>query len=156
MKQTAQVRSSGVDGGQTGVPGVAETEPGASRVEDVALHVCLDQSGGGEFAVEKTVRVDEEVLLVLVQTDLWGGEGRVRSTGHCECLRGSMQGERNVNSAAHLHGEILFPTKLSVRTEHVCVHYARYKFSLCTMHTMHTRRYDANSFYPTTKTKPLA
>lgn len=48
--------------------GHVNAEVGCSLLDEGALHVDLDEAGGGDLVEEQTVRIDEEVLLILVQS----------------------------------------------------------------------------------------
>lgn len=68
MNDALDVGPGRVDGRVQLVAGDLHAKVGRALLDDAALHVGLHETRGRHLVVQKTIGIDEEVLLVLVET----------------------------------------------------------------------------------------
>ena len=67
----AHVGAGSVDGAVQREAGLVDAQRGGARVQNLPLHVHLDQAGRRDLRVQQPKRVDQEVLMVHADTQLW-------------------------------------------------------------------------------------
>lgn len=76
MDNTLDVRAGGVDGRVKHEAGHADAKVGGAGLDDVTLHVHLDEGGGRHLVVQHAEGVEQEVFRVLADAGLLRGRER--------------------------------------------------------------------------------
>ncbi len=72
VDDTLDVGACSVDGRVKHEAGHTDAEVGGAALDDVALHVHLDEGGGGDLVVQHAEGVEQEVFRVLTDAGLCG------------------------------------------------------------------------------------